>query len=49
MKNSPSFLSVADFPAFLDDGIEEDDDDEEDGILVDPGKTSDSSHIWART
>lgn len=47
MKNSPSLFSTSDFPPFFDD----DDDDEEeaadvDGMFLNPGITSDSSHMY---
>lgn len=46
-KNSPSLFSTLDFTPFLDD----DDDDEEaaddvEGMLLDTGITSDSSHMY---
>lgn len=43
---------MSDFPTFFDVEDEYDDDEaavDVDGILLEPGITSDSSHMWERT
>lgn len=53
MKNSPSLFSTPDFPPFLEDDVGTDDDDDEaaevDGMFLNPGITSDSSHMYEST
>lgn len=48
MKNSPSFFSTPDFPPFFEDD-EDDEADDVDGMSLDPGNTSDSSHMYEST
>lgn len=54
MKNSPSLCSTLDFPPFFDDDDEEEEeaadvDVDEDGMFLNPGITSDSSHMYEST
>lgn len=49
MKNSPSFLSTSDVLPFFDDEDEAAPDDVEAIILLNPGITSDSSHMYEST
>lgn len=51
IKNSPILFSTGDLPPFLEDEEEEDDDDAEveaadvEAVFLNPGMTSDSSHM----
>lgn len=51
MKNSPSFFSTSDFPPFLEEDEEEEaaPDDVDAIFLLNPGITSDSSHMYEST
>lgn len=49
MKKSPSLFSTMDFPPFFEDEDEDEDEDEAadvDGMALDLGITSDSSHMY---
>ena len=50
MKNSPSLFSTSDLTPFFDDDEEEEDEAADvDGMLLDTGITSDSSHMYEST
>ena len=49
MKNSPSLFSTLDFVPFFDADDEEEDAVDVEGMFLEAGVTSDSSHIWEST